>query len=594
MVRFIQRSLIAKLITVLLLVILSVSLVNILVSWQTSSRILVEDRASSERSIVFLGSKSLEDYVDRLDTLLLSPYLTSDFMVNLGQRSLDYYGTMQNESVLKSLLFFQQDLEYLYFFNPRNGTLYSLSKQTSTYSAFPEWKSQAWIMDALESRSGLAIQTPGSFVNYRGIGTVSADPVFLVSRRIIDIETNEPLAVLCLAVSFGKFQDILDNIRTGDERLGVFSGKKPIFIDPSDDGIEAVLREAALRLGDDPGSFLQTVQRVGDRDYLLSAVAADRSLAVVVAVPISTIQSSARNALHINLLFLVMLAAVSCALVSFVLYRILNPLRQLAIAMGQVGSGAWDKLPARRAKLERVDEIGILCQGFYAMVANLDRLIDEEYTAKIKMQEAQLRALEAQINPHFLFNTIQSIGTLALRKGATEVYEMNIALADTLRYALQVNQVKSSIRDEISNIKRYVTLQKLRFQDRLSVSFFVDEKLLDYPFPKLILQPIIENSIEHNLEVSRKPLSVQITVQNSGSIIEVVIEDDGVGISPEVLGTLRASLLDGMVVLGEDVHIGLRNVSERLRIFFGGRAKFFVEAGIGHGASIRIFLPKES
>ena len=592
MLRYIRHSLTAKIITLLLAVILSVSTVNIAIAWRTSSEILFADRAAAERSVVFLGGKSLEDYIDRIDALLLSPYLTSRFMVNLGQRSFDYYGTMQNENVLKSLLFSQPDLEYLYFFTSRNQTLYSLSKQTSAYSIFPEWKSQRWIVDALESDDGLAVQPPGAFANYRNIGTVAPDPVFMASRRIIDIETGEALAVLGLAVSFEKTKAILDNIARGTERVGILRDGKPIFLDV-DDGLEETFREISAGLGDDPGTFIQSVRNVDQRTYLFSALTASHALKVIKAVPFLTIQSSARNALHVNLFFLIAIALILCAMVSAALFHILHPLRQLAVAMGQVGSGDWKALPERGTVFNRTDEIGTLGKGFYAMLVDLNRLIDEEYTAKIKMQEAQLRALESQMNPHFLFNTIQSIGALALRKGAREVYEMNIALADTLRYALQPASERSTLRDEIFNLERYVTIQKLRFQDRLSVSIAFVENLLDIPVSRLILQPITENSIVHNLEKSRNPLAIQITLEDAGSRVEIRIEDNGVGMSRGSLDTLRSSLVNGIEVLDDDSHIGLRNVSERLRIFYRGRVNLLVDSEEGYGMAIRIQIPKE-
>jgi len=582
----------AKIVLVLLAVTVSFSLVNIGISWKSSIDILYADRAESEKRLVFLGGKNLETYFGQMDLLLLSPYLTTNFMVNLGQKSLDYYGNAQNEAVLKALLFSNPEIEYLYFFNNRGSVLYSQSKQTSAYSPFPEGKYLDWIIDALKSPDGLAIQKPGSFVNLKGIGTVTTEPVFLMSRRIFDIETNEPLAVLALAISVTTIQGILDKIRTGKETLGVFIGGKEFYLNSGELGLKETLTAEIRAMKTEPGQVVQKIQGVENASFLFTSIQLPHGIRIVKAVPFSLIQASAANALGINLISLILSTSLLLLVIALTVYPMLRPLRRLALAMAKVGTGDFQLDPLDTGDSRRTDEIAILNRGFRTMVTDLNHHIDQEFKARIEIQEAQLRALQAQINPHFLYNTIQSIGALALRKDAIEIYDVTLALASILRYALRPVNEHSTLREEVDYVSKYLEIQKLRFEDRLCVHWKVEDAELDTPVPRLLIQPLVENAILHNLERSRQALVLIIEIHGTLDFAEVFIQDNGVGMPEASVQSLRNEIVENAGTLRESRQIGIRNVSERLRIFTSGQGSLTMDSPEGGGMVFRIRLPK--
>lgn len=586
----IRTSVSARILARILVVIVPFSLVSISIAWKTSNDILLADRTTSEKRLVYLGAKNLETYFSQVNSELLSPYLANNFVANLGKKSLDYAGTTQNERTLMSLLVSRPEFEYLYFYNVRSQTLFSMSKQTSAYHAFPEGGSQDWISDALMSHDGLALEPPGLFVNLKGIGVVSDNRVFVMSRRIFDIETNEPLAVLALAVSAQRMLGVLDTIRSGNETLGLYDGTRTFFSDTGDPAMQQGLVSFARQASSVPEQVEQVVRTISGKTYLMSKVLLFHGLRLVKAVPFSLILASASTTLGVNLVFLIVLALALPLIVYVTVFRLLSPLKKLAGAMERVGAGDLAVEPPGPNEVSRRDEIGVLSRGFHTMVASLDRHIDEEFKARIQTQEAQLRALQTQINPHFIFNTLQAMGALALRHKANDLYDVSTNLAAILRYSLRPTTTPSTVGEEILNLRKYMEIQILRFGERLTMEWDLDDTLTGTIIPGLILQPIVENAIVHNLEASRRNLRLTVTTERGPQKSLISVHDDGLGVNQEKLAALQNEL-GGPSILEADQHIGLPNVAERLRIFFSGEARLELHSARESGTTVNLWLP---
>ena len=591
---YIRKSVAAKIILLFVALLIPLFFVAIWSASKSANSILLADRKSAEKKIAFLGAKSLDNYFSQIDTFLLSPYLSKGFIINLGSKTMDYYGTVQNESTLKSLLFSHPEFEYLYFYNLQSGILLSFSKQTSSYNLLPGWKEIAWISEPLENRDGFALGPPGIFTNYFSIGTLFSDSVFMASRKIFDIETGRNLAVLGLAISSERLLEILENIYTGREFMGLYMGSQTLF---ETSGLEAYeqsfLQEAREQESGEIHQVVQFTKTYDSGQYLVTSILINHDIRLVKAVPFSDIQSSTKKSTRINLIFLGILTLVLALAFSFILYRMLAPLHDLSFGMRKVGSGNWDLPPIKVYRENRQDEIGVLISIFHTMVEDLNSLIQREYTAKIRIQEARLAALESQINPHFLFNTFQSIGSLALETGAETIYEMNLALAGIMRYALKKGEESATLGDELCYLRQYLKIQKMRFGEKLSVHWEVDETLYEEQMPKLIFQPIAENAIVHNLEISRKPLLLKITASHRDDGFEVQIEDNGRGISNEGLLELNRFIKQPDSPDRRETHIGIRNVVQRLVLVFQDRAEIFFERGKEGGLLFRVVIKSD-
>ncbi|HEX9134746.1 MAG TPA: histidine kinase [Ktedonobacteraceae bacterium] len=212
------------------------------------------------------------------------------------------------------------------------------------------------------------------------------------------------------------------------------------------------------------------------------------------------------------------------------------------------------------------------------------------------LKEAKLKALESQVNPHFLFNTINVIAKLAFLEGAAETEEMSYALADLMRYSLRSSSDTNALvtlRDEIEHARQYLLIQSTRYRDRLQLSFEIDESALDMRVPPLSIQPIIENAFVHGLEPSERPGQLLLSVQRAREYVVISIQDNGVGISSEQIHKLLAEEADSSLDhwSAHTTGLGLTHVRDRLRYYYGKQCQLVIESELGSGTTVRLLLP---
>ena len=227
----------------------------------------------------------------------------------------------------------------------------------------------------------------------------------------------------------------------------------------------------------------------------------------------------------------------------------------------------------------REDEIGILQDSFNHMITRNKELIAQQYQAKLEKRNAQLRALQAQINPHFMYNTLQVIGGMALEKDAPEVYSVTLALSDILRYSLNFSKEMVCLEEEVEYLKSYVMIQNERFGGKVQLKLELEPDTRKCLIPKLILQPLAENSFEHGLlnKAGDWLLTVESHTTPEGDLL-ICIKDNGIGFDSERLAQIREKIeLDTVKALNSGSHIGLANVHARIKLR---------SAKEGHGVSI--------
>ena len=212
------------------------------------------------------------------------------------------------------------------------------------------------------------------------------------------------------------------------------------------------------------------------------------------------------------------------------------------------------------------------------------------------LKEARLKALESQVNPHFLFNTINVIAKLAFLEGAAETEAMTYALADLMRYSLRSSSDTNglvTIRDEIEHARQYLLIQKTRYRDRLQLNFEIDEMALDMGVPPLSIQPIIENAFVHGLEPSERPGQLLLSVQRAREYVVISVQDNGIGISSEQVHKLLAEEADSFLDhwSAHTTGLGLTHVRDRLRYYYGEQCQLVIESELGSGTTVRLLLP---
>ena len=236
-------------------------------------------------------------------------------------------------------------------------------------------------------------------------------------------------------------------------------------------------------------------------------------------------------------------------------------------------------------KLSRtgIYEFDSLSITFNTMVKRIEMLVATRQEEEAKAAEAERKALESQMNPHFLFNTLSSIKALARLHGEDEIYRITIRLGKLLRYSIDNHSPDATIRESLDLVECYLMIQKLRFGERLSYGISVDDSLLDLETPKLILQPIVENAVTHGLEEKIGGWNIWITIRKTGGRLQMQVCDNGIGFQS----------IPDMKDLEHSQHTGLYNVYRRLELKYGGSFSLSIASRPGEGSVITIVLPLE-
>lgn len=230
------------------------------------------------------------------------------------------------------------------------------------------------------------------------------------------------------------------------------------------------------------------------------------------------------------------------------------------------------------------DEIGVLVNSFRRMMDEINRLIDEVYVNRIARKEFELKALQAQINPHFLYNTLSSINWMAIRSNQKEISKVTLALSTFYRTALSKGEDIVSVGTCIKNIEAYIEIQLILHDYDFSVQWEIDETVSDEKMPKLLLQPIVENALEHGLDLKEDgEKCLQISLGQDEKDVILTVKDNGMGMEQEKAEALITYQAKGY---------GLKNVNDRICLMYGEDYKIRITSKIGEGTSVQMRIPK--
>lgn len=271
-------------------------------------------------------------------------------------------------------------------------------------------------------------------------------------------------------------------------------------------------------------------------------------------------------------------------------YNFIQGIRKLISHFQRVRQGEFNF----EVEVEKEDEIGSLTQSFKEMKEELSHLIDKTYKLEISEKNAQLKALQAQISPHFLYNALDMINWALIENGDIEMSHIVIALSDILRYSIDDTKKQVKVREELQQIQNYLLVQKSRFEERLNYKIQIQPDILENEIPKLLLQPIVENAVIHGVENRQKEGFVRISGRAEDDKLIFEIKDNGLGIKPERLEKLRQkiAIADKIVDGNEKVHIGLANVNQRIRLTYGEKSSMEIKSKVDEGTTICIILER--
>lgn len=313
----------------------------------------------------------------------------------------------------------------------------------------------------------------------------------------------------------------------------------------------------------------------------------------------SEIEENSRRMQVYSALTILALFVFNAVVIVYFSNGISRPIRSLAKRAERIASG---DLNVSDVLVNTNDEVALLANSFNKMSNNIRKLIDEivekaNIEKKLKeeemknlkvtnmLKETELKVLQSQLNPHFLFNTLNTIARMAMLEDANTTLNLIESTSELLRYNLgKIKQGTVTLRDEIDNVKEYVFIQQIRFSDRITFNFDIDESLLDTHVPYLFLQPLVENAIIHGIEPKEGKGSLQIKVYSEDENVVIEVKDDGVGIPEEKMKYIYDDK--------ESTSIGLCNVKKRMEYYYNDSNLLKVWSKPGEGTLVKVIIPK--
>lgn len=412
------------------------------------------------------------------------------------------------------------------------------------------------------------------------------------ARAIIDRDTYQDNGMLVIMVNTDWFDTVFSGIVNADmEKSAVVSQNKEIVLSKADAQNYPLTDSLFSRMKSDRGWLEDQSQNT-----LISYVTADNNNWKILSyIPLSKIYSDVET-LKQEIILALFAAVIFLLLISFYMsYDFISSINVLVSGMQKVQKGEEDV----QVKLDRKDELGFLGQAFNTMVREIKSLQKWVIREQLTRKDAQIRALQSQINPHFLFNTLESINWMAQLSGVPEISETVMALASLMDASIARDDKCITLEEEIKYIDNYVLILKKRFEDKLEVIKDIDSKALMVRVPRLLIQPLVENAATHGVVNVRGKGIVKLSAVVNGDIIDITVEDNGAGIDADDIEIIneRLAMDDETFFRYQDNRksrgIGLENVNRRIKLFYGVQYGVKIESVKGSYTRVSVQIPLE-
>lgn len=583
---------------VLLILLFSLGLVTV-ITHQKSLSVIREQSSVLNASLAQMGAEQLSAAASQINTIYQSIYLDSefrDYLKNLalnGPQNLSSEYTDQLKSVFLSRLSSRTDLYSIIYIDPLGRLTYCTRDEAGHYASYQNCglpEDYASLYETLGSwPNGLKMLPTAKHMALRSKAGDKAPLVYAAARKIVNTESHyESVGVMFITMDLSTCAHMAQTISADSSTLVYVTDQSgTVIYDSSGSRTGQLIPEAlAVYFNNNSKSPFLSIEHTS---YVIAhSEVASFGWRVVTLVPEEVYAREAYSVSDAILISAIMVLGLAAALTALFSRILSHPLEQMAQTMNRVDSEHL----SIRAPVSGHDEVAQIAHSFNELMDRLQAAIQNEYLLEIRHKEAMLRALQAQLNPHFLYNVLQSVSSMAEVREAPEIVTLARSLGSVLRYSIQCESFTASVREEVSHVEHYLLIQKIRFGERLHYKLDVPEYAMDYILPRVFLQPMAENAVIHGLEARPEPGNLSIRIWLEDELLHIEVSDDGRGIAPEELDRIHEQFHYTQIPSSE-TGIGLINLKSRLELFYGDLASLHIESEIGVGTSIMITLPAE-
>ena len=587
-----------KLITAVL-ALLSIVLITVaaITHYQSVAVIRAQSFALNNQ-LVKAGVEKLETSCGQLNSLFQSIYLNVNFKELLRRQSAqtDSVGSITDAALAKSAflsaLSSRQDLYSIIFVDQKGRLFYATRDDAGFYEDYDTCgipQNYFEEINAVGSWTHGMHMLPATKHPQFGRALRETPYVYTAARKIVNTEQQFTTAgIMFITVDLSDMERLTDLIRPDSSSITYITNRDgEIVFDSTHERNDGTLPASVVAQLDD--TALRDVVLDDRRSYVMvSARAAEIDWYVMTLIPEGIYTADALSVSTVILLTAVVALIIAAIFTYIASLAISRPIEELAEVMTSSG---LENLHAR-VTVHGTDEIAQLGTSFNQLMDKLERSIHNEYVMNLQQKEAKIQALQAQMNPHFLYNVLQSMASMALIHDVPNIATMATSLGNVLRYSIKADGIFAPMREELEHVENYLAIQKIRFQDR--VNYFVDvpECVMDALLPRVSLQPMVENAIIHGLEPRQEPGAISIQAWLDGNRLVVEVADDGQGIAPQKLLLLQKELeTDNAPGKNSAVGIGLRNLNARIKLLYEQSGVLRIDSEYGVGTVMRIEVP---
>ena len=461
----------------------------------------------------------------------------------------------------------------------KNGR-YIINQGDDELTGYVDIESLDWYQAAMESKSGIAVSSS----HVQNAIQSSYKWVITLSRALVNNQTGEREGLFFVDLNYSAISDLCNNNSIEEKGyIFVLDAEGNIVYHPKQqlmygglktENIDAIMecREDSLIIDEGGDSKLYTMsksKRIG--------------WTVVGAAYTSELLKNNEQAQMWYLLVASILLLAVIGISSIISREITKPIRSLRDSMRKVQNGQF----GTHVEVITENEIGSLGRSFNLMTSEIQALMEQNVYEQKQKRKSELKALQAQINPHFLYNTLDSIIWMSEAGENDEVVEMTSALARLLRQSISNDKEEVELEKEIEYVKNYLTIQKMRYKDKLEFFIYVDPRVAHVPIIKLVLQPLVENAIYHGIKYKETKGNLKIYARPVDGRVEIVVADDGIGMDEDVM----EHIFDEHRKEQKRNGVGVPNVQKRLKLQYGSEYGIRYESVKGAGTKAVITIP---
>jgi two-component system sensor histidine kinase YesM len=550
------------------------------VSMKFTNTSIFENSSEYTHTIIQQMNQNIDSYIDYMENIAYLISSNEDVQDYLFDEKIDNEGRYRILNQFQTILDSRSDIRNVGIIS-KNGRML-INDGSKSVNQDLDLNTQEWYATALEKPNGTILTS--SHVQH--IISGERPWVITLSRGIRDRSgSGEKEGVFFIDLNYSAISGLCDQSTVGTKGYAfILDAKGNIVYHPQQQQLynELQTENISLIMDTDEDTVLTGT---GNDGKLYSISRSEKTgWTVVDCTNVKELLSKSRQAQSVYVLTAIILVIVALLFSRFMARSITLPIQKLRDSMKKVQEGDFS---VSDVVVDSKNEIGSLTKSFDVMTHRIHELMEQNVHEQEEKRKSELKALQSQINPHFLYNTLDSIIWMAEGKKNEEVVLMTASLARLLRQSISNEDEVVPIANEVEYARGYLTIQKMRYKDKLEFQIEVDSSILYIPLIKLVLQPIIENAIYHGLKYkeSKGLLIVKGFMKDGNAVLQVI--DDGVGMDEETL----AHIYDKHKVNYHSNGVGVYNVQKRLKLYYGEDYGITYTSELGKGTTATITIP---